>query len=91
MLIRNGGVIVNGYQPKKELCSGGSSPNCGSSVTGGCDHDYKHIETVKKSELKNYSMTYTKLDRYYCSKCLDEKEKIRKEERLSHEKLPEWW
>lgn len=64
-------------------------PRCASGV--GCNHKYVHLETVKTCNEGAYYKSenvYTKVDRYFCEKCLDTKEVTKTE--VSVEK-PFWY
>jgi hypothetical protein len=55
-----------------------------------CDHKYVHFDCKKRQE---YSVTtgmtlWTRIDYFFCEKCLDEKEKRKHE--TSRDK-PEWF
>jgi hypothetical protein len=53
-----------------------------------CEHKFVHLETIKKDKYDRDCVSYLRIDRFYCEKCLEQKE-IRKEE-LRRER-PEWY
>ncbi len=53
-----------------------------------CDHKFVHIETIKKTGRGGYQIEYIKIDRYFCEKCLEQKE-IQKRE--WSDQTPLWW
>ena len=53
-----------------------------------CDHKFVHLETIRKDKYDRDCTDYLRIDRFYCEKCLEQKE-IRKEE-LRRER-PEWY
>ena len=53
-----------------------------------CQHKWVHKETKRKSSYEGWDSKYTKIDIYYCEKCLEEK--IVKKEEFSRD-CPEWY
>jgi len=53
-----------------------------------CKHKWVHLETIKRVESHGYQSEYIKIDRFFCEKCLEQKE-TRKSE-YSRE-TPEWY
>lgn len=53
-----------------------------------CEHKFVHLETIKKYDSGGYQTRWICIDRFFCEKCLCEKE-IKKEE-YNREK-PEWY
>lgn len=53
-----------------------------------CDHKWVHLETIKRIGSGSYQSEYIKTDRFFCEKCLEQKD-IRKEE-WSRDK-PDWY
>ena len=42
-----------------------------------CEHNFIHLDTDYTRTDRNYgNNTYERIDRFYCAKCLDEKEKV---------------
>ena len=59
-----------------------------------CEHEYKHMETVKVVGQRpsigiDYGRQWKRVDRFYCSKCLETKEKIQTAE--GWEERPKWF
>ncbi len=59
-----------------------------SEVIDGCEHDFLYIESIYKREGMAYQRKYTRIDRFYCRKCLLETEKKREE---CSRDTPEWY
>lgn len=53
-----------------------------------CEHEYLHLDTNFYKESGGYDNTYTRIDRFYCKKCLHEEEKLKTE---SSREKPSWW
>jgi hypothetical protein len=53
-----------------------------------CEHKYVYMETVKSDKHDGRLIHYKKVDRYFCEKCLDQKDKIKED--WSRER-PEWY
>lgn len=53
-----------------------------------CTHKYVHLETIYKYAMGNYSDTYTRIDRFFCERCLHEDTKIKTE---TSRGSPDWW
>lgn len=55
-----------------------------------CEHDFRHLDTIYKTKhiSYTYSNTYTRLDRFYCSRCLEIKEVVKEEDLRSE---PDWF
>jgi len=55
-----------------------------------CKHYYIHIDTsyVQYSSRGVYNSTWKRIDRYYCSICLEEKEVVKMETERSQ---PDWF
>lgn len=58
------------------------------SETPSCEHQWVFIESHYKSESGSYQIFWKRLDRFYCSKCLEERE-VRKQE--CNRDTPDWW
>lgn len=57
-----------------------------------CDHEYFHESTHYQRESDGYGkMRYTRLDVYFCHKCLDKKDVVREEVIFSSVEPPIWW
>lgn len=54
-----------------------------------CNHKYIFIETIKRrTGHQSYLSTYIKTDRFFCEKCLKQKETIKE----THSRnIPDWW
>jgi len=61
-------------------------PSTGNSIK--CVHEWVYQETHYSCDNRGGQSTYGKLDIYYCSKCLEKKEILRKE---SSRDKPLWW
>ena len=59
-----------------------------------CEHKFAHLDTIYKKEHYpgTYCTSYKRIDRFFCEKCLEEREKI-KTKTINHnfEKAPDWW
>lgn len=53
-----------------------------------CDHKYVHLRSHVSKERGSYNNTYSLTDVYYCERCLDEKTKVKSEDRRQ---APDWW
>jgi len=54
-----------------------------------CEHDFKHIETLYKTNYKRYGDTqYERVDRFFCSKCLESAEARKVEYSRT---IPSWY
>jgi len=55
-----------------------------------CNHKYVHLETIKKQDLNatGYQIGWKRIDRFYCEKCLEYKDKVNEE--WSRDK-PDWY
>ena len=54
-----------------------------------CEHDFRHIGTSYICKYREFgNTTYTRVDRFYCSKCLENKEVVKEE--YSRE-TPDWF
>lgn len=53
-----------------------------------CDHKFVHLETIRKDRYDNYCTHFLRIDRFYCEKCLQEKE-VKKEDWCRE--TPEWY
>lgn len=54
-----------------------------------CEHNFRHIETSYHYNYRPYgNTTYVRVDRFYCSKCLESKEVIKKSD---SRETPEWF
>lgn len=53
-----------------------------------CDHKFVYLETTKHTENSVYQIGWTRIDRYYCEKCLEYRNKVMEE--WSRDK-PEWY
>ncbi len=62
--------------------------NIGGKVMAECSHEYVHLDTDLKMESGNYGSVYTRIDRFFCNKCLHEVEKTKTEESRNG---PVWW
>ena len=51
-------------------------------------HEFKHIETIYKYAQERFSASYLRIDRFYCCKCLMEREISKFEEGSS---CPDWY
>lgn len=57
-----------------------------------CEHSYKHLETIKRSKSQGHDdITYTRIDLFYCTKCLAIEERIKHQYQLSYKEAPVWW
>ena len=57
-------------------------------ATAKCEHKFMHFETIRHNQYAGYSTHYTRVDRFYCERCLHEEEKRR--ETYSRD-VPEWY
>lgn len=56
-----------------------------------CNHKFIHLETEAFSESTGrYMITWKRIDRFYCEKCLEEKEIIKRHESVDSHNLPDW-
>jgi len=56
-----------------------------------CSHKWVHRETIRKKKPNGrYNFIFTKIDYYFCEKCLDEKEKCKSADCME-ESPPEWY
>jgi hypothetical protein len=72
--------------PEVKPPSGGSNVQCG--------HDYKLIETRYSKERNGPGdVTYMRIDRFFCYKCLHQNEIIKKENVQSENSyhIPDWY
>lgn len=53
-----------------------------------CDHKYIFIESKKKTEEGSYQIGWKRVDRFYCERCLEQREVVKEE--WSRE-APAWW
>ena len=53
-----------------------------------CEHKFVHLDTELTKEDKGYSTIYTRIDRFYCEKCLYDEKKTRT---VSSREIPSWW
>ncbi len=54
-----------------------------------CEHDFRHIDTSYIGKYREFgNTTYTRVDRFYCSKCLENKEVVKEE---NSREMPEWF
>lgn len=53
-----------------------------------CEHNFQYMGSSKISNSSGYNIIYKKIDYFYCTKCLEQKE-VRKEE-YSRD-IPEWY
>lgn len=57
-----------------------------------CEHEYFHATTHYQGKSNGYSKTkYSRLDIYFCHKCLDQKEVEREETVWNEDQPPIWW
>lgn len=57
-------------------------------ATSTCQHKFVHFETIRHNQYAGYSTHYTRIDRFYCERCLHQEEKRREE--YSRD-VPEWY
>lgn len=55
---------------------------------GTCSHDFELLETQYWSEHLSYQTRWTRVDLYYCRKCLEQRETRREE---CSRDIPIWW
>lgn len=56
----------------------------------GCEHKFVHLETVKLRPSRGpLSRQWKRIDRFFCEKCLEEREKVKTAEHW--EEQPDWW
>lgn len=66
-----------------------SPPKGGSGQSRGpCNHLFRYLETRKHQESNGSTGTWTKIDRFYCEKCLEIK--VIKQKEDSRER-PDWY
>ena len=53
-----------------------------------CDHKFIFLSRSKKCKSSDYNLHYIMIERFYCEKCLEEKE-IKKEEYGRQQ--PDWY
>lgn len=54
-----------------------------------CQHVYSHLETIKKTNSDGgYNIEYKRIDRFFCQKCLKERETVKST--YSRDK-PDWF
>ena len=53
-----------------------------------CEHKFVFLETIKFQEKSTYQIGWNRIDKYFCEKCLEYKDKQIKE--WSRDK-PEWY
>ena len=53
-----------------------------------CEHKFVHLDTIRKNYADGWGTNWILVDRFYCEKCLEEKEV--KKEKWSRER-PEWY
>jgi hypothetical protein len=53
-----------------------------------CEHKFILLETIRKSYYENHCTKFVRIDRFYCEKCLEQKE-TRKEDWCRE--TPEWY
>ena len=53
-----------------------------------CNHNYQHLDTTKYTTDAGYNTTFVRVDRYYCTKCLDQKQLKRE---ATTRETPEWY
>jgi hypothetical protein len=58
-----------------------------------CDHKWVHLESIKKEDGISYTYctSLKKVDRFFCEKCLEQKEVVKECEVSRHSKYPDWW
>jgi hypothetical protein len=55
-----------------------------------CKHFYEHLGTIKKAS--EIDKKYTRIDRFYCRRCLDIKEIIIKDDKpYGQNPTPDWY
>lgn len=60
----------------------------------GCDHDFVHLESIKTETPVSYSYVteFKKVDRFYCRKCLEQRDIVHQQEiNRSYKRFPDWW
>jgi hypothetical protein len=55
-----------------------------------CDHKFVHLDTIKKHDTSGYNTQFIRIDRFFCEKCLEQKE-VRKSEYAYSRETPEWY
>lgn len=56
-----------------------------------CNHEYCHESTHYSRKESGYRVSrFTRMDVYYCRKCLDKKD-VERSERADNEDVPIWW
>lgn len=53
-----------------------------------CEHKFVHFDTLKSKENSTYQIGWKRIDRFFCEKCLEYKDKEQKE--WSRDR-PEWY
>lgn len=54
-----------------------------------CEHDFRHLETLYGYKYREYgNTTYTRTDRFYCCRCLENKEVVKEED---SRETPDWF
>jgi len=54
-----------------------------------CEHNWQFMETVRWTDASGgYTTEYTRIDRFFCSKCLERKEQKKSEHCRD---TPEWY
>ena len=53
-----------------------------------CEHKFVHLETIRKDYYDSGCTHFLRIDRFYCEKCLEEKE-VKKESWCRN--TPEWY
>lgn len=56
-----------------------------------CEHEYRHIETIKRDQKKESHVSLKKVDRFFCKKCLIQKEVVNQGLVYFGESYPDWW
>ena len=53
-----------------------------------CEHKYIHLRTADKIEHGNFNDCYIRTDIFFCEKCLEQKEIVKREWNRGY---PQWW
>jgi len=56
-----------------------------------CEHKYVHLSTHYNREVSSYKTRYTRLDVYFCERCLKQEKTITDEYVYTNDPTPLWW